>query len=184
MVAGHTPKIKPMLMLTMMPAAAAHSGTAPFHSSVRRINKHQSVDENERDDAAGTGERHRFEQKLPGDVAAARADRFAHADLASALGNADQHDVHHADTADQQTDRTENDGGNRDHRDDVVEFLDLHFRGRDQEIIFAVVGDVAAAAQHFGDLINSLIELIGICLDANLILVRAGDRLCGTCCKE
>ena len=40
------------------------------------------------DDAAGSGESHGFEEELPGDVAAARADGFAHADLAGALGDA------------------------------------------------------------------------------------------------
>src|SRR5271170_1294440 len=47
------------------------------------------------DDAAGSSERHSFEEELPGDIAAARADGFAHADFAGALGDGYQHDIHH-----------------------------------------------------------------------------------------
>src|SRR5271165_6437316 len=36
-MAGQTPKIRPMLTLTMTPVAAAQTGTIPGHFSVRRI---------------------------------------------------------------------------------------------------------------------------------------------------
>ena len=52
---------------------------------------------------------HRFEEELTDDVALARADCFSNADFARALGDAHQHDVHHADAADQQTDSGDGD---------------------------------------------------------------------------
>jgi hypothetical protein len=57
-------------------------------------------------------ERHRLDQELREDVAAARADRHAQADFARALGDRHQHDVHDADAADHErhgSDRGEQD---------------------------------------------------------------------------
>ena len=51
------------------------------------------------------GEGDGFERELQQDVALARADGFAHADLARALGDRNQHDVHHADAAHDQSPR-------------------------------------------------------------------------------
>jgi hypothetical protein len=56
-------------------------------------------------EAADQRDEHRLGQELGEDVAAARADRLADADLAGPLGDADEHDVHHADPADEQRDR-------------------------------------------------------------------------------
>ncbi len=46
------------------------------------------------------GEGEAFEQELREDVAAARAEGLEQADLARALGDRDEHDVHDADAAD------------------------------------------------------------------------------------
>ena len=56
------------------------------------------------DDAAEGGQHHRLDQELQQDVALQRADREPDADLARALGDRDQHDVHDADAAHQQAD--------------------------------------------------------------------------------
>ena len=56
-------------------------------------------------DAANRAEQNRLDQELQQDVHAARADRHPDADLAGALGNRDQQDVHDADAADQQRNR-------------------------------------------------------------------------------
>ncbi len=45
---------------------------------------------------------HGLDQELDEDVRAPGADRLADADLPGALGDRDEHDVHHADPADQQ----------------------------------------------------------------------------------
>ncbi len=55
--------------------------------------------------SAQQAEQDRLDEELPEDVGAARADRFADADLAGAFGHRHQHDVHHADAADEQRDR-------------------------------------------------------------------------------
>ena len=57
------------------------------------------------DHAAEQGQRQRLDQELGEDVAAARADRLADADLAGPLADRDQHDVHDPDAADDQRDR-------------------------------------------------------------------------------
>ena len=50
-------------------------------------------------------EQHGFDQELGEDRAALRPDRLPDADLAGALGDGDEHDVHHPDPADEQRDR-------------------------------------------------------------------------------
>ena len=54
------------------------------------------------DDTAEQAESDGFDKELKQDVAGLRADGDADADLASALGDADKHDVHDADAADQE----------------------------------------------------------------------------------
>ena len=51
-----------------------------------------------------------------------------------------------------------------------MEFLNLLFGGGDGEIVFAVVGDVAAAAKCFGDLVHHLVEHVGLGLNAEVEL--------------
>ncbi len=70
-----------------------------------------------------------FGQKLPDDVAAARANRFAHADFARALRDRHQHDVHHAHAADQQSDRADHGGQQSDRTGDLLELVG-NFRRR------------------------------------------------------
>src|SRR5216684_5587518 len=130
--------------------------------------QHEAIDEQEGDDAAYAGKSHGLEQELPGDITAARADRFAHANFAGALGDAHEHDVHDADAADEQTDAAEDDGGDVNHHHDVVKLLDFLSGGANREIELAVVGDVATAAQHFGGLDDGLVEHVGIGLDAHV----------------
>src|ERR1700684_3938730 len=52
--------------------------------------------------SAQSRENGRFHQKLQNDVTAARAERFAQADFAGALGDAGEHDVHDHYSADDQ----------------------------------------------------------------------------------
>ena len=56
------------------------------------------------DQAAGRRHHGRLDQELLDDVAAARAEGAADADLAGALGDRRQHDVHDPDPADQERD--------------------------------------------------------------------------------
>ena len=57
------------------------------------------------DEAAEERQGQRLDEELGEDVAAARADRLADADLARPLADRDQHDVHDPDAADDQRDR-------------------------------------------------------------------------------
>src|SRR5260370_16936593 len=86
----------------------------------RRQSGHRKVDqqadaaaEQHPDDASRAGEYNSFGEELPDDVAAARADGFAHANLASALRDGHQHNVHHADAADKKPDTTHDANQNR-----------------------------------------------------------------------
>jgi hypothetical protein len=64
--------------------------------------------------AAELGEHDGLEEELLDDVVAARADGFAHADLARALGDADQHDVHDADARRQERDHADHERADAD----------------------------------------------------------------------
>src|ERR1035438_157791 len=58
--------------------------------------------ENHAERAAYRGDGGSFDQELHQDITAPRSDRFTHADLAGALGHADQHNIHDHDAADYQ----------------------------------------------------------------------------------
>ena len=65
--------------------------------------------ENNANDAACYAQHQRFSQELAADIATARPDGHADADLACALGHRDKHDVHDADAADGKRDRSDTD---------------------------------------------------------------------------
>ena len=81
----------------------------------------------------------------------ARADGEADADLAGALGDADEHDVHDADAADEQ--RNAGDGAEQHGHDfgglrgDFGDFL----LGADEEVVFLAVGDAVTLAKEIHD---------------------------------
>src|SRR5215469_5512652 len=135
----------------------------------------EKIYEDQSDDAAGSGEGHRLQEELPGDVAVFGADGLANADLAGAFGDADEHDIHDPDTANKQSDRTENHGREADLVDDLVILGGDLFRGREREIVSSAVGDTAAALQQFANLIERLVEHAGIGLRAQIDLV--GGRI-------
>ncbi|MPL92315.1 hypothetical protein SDC9_38413 [bioreactor metagenome] len=118
--------------------------------------------------AADQTHEHRLDQKLPDDVAAPRADRHAHADLAGALGHRDQHDVHHPDAADDERDHRDRGdepghrlGGGGDRCADGVAV-------RQEEVLRAVTvqhqrGDLGLRLRHViavGDLHPDAVEVI------------------------
>ena len=61
--------------------------------------------------APSVAERRRLDEELGQDVAAACAERLPNADLARALGDGDEHDVHDHDRADDEPDRRQRDAG-------------------------------------------------------------------------
>src|SRR5207249_8153913 len=100
--------------------------------------------------AAGGTERHSLNEKLQENVAPASADRHADADFASALGDADEHDVHNADAADEQ--RYAGDAGEQPGhrvRGGILSF-EKFLRVAEHEIVIAARLDGMALAQQFG----------------------------------
>ena len=69
----------------------------------------EEIAEDDTEDAAHDGEEEGFKYKLHEDVAAGGADGFPDADFVGALGDRDQHNVHNADTADDER-NTSNEG--------------------------------------------------------------------------
>src|SRR5262245_15055151 len=124
--------------------------------------------EDHSEDSPEGGQRHGFEQELADDVAFAGPDGLSDADLAGALGDADEHDVHHADAADQQAhsrdgDREEADAG----RDPVELFDNLVGRGEGKIVRLAVL-HAALAAQNLLDLIQPVAQHPGPGLDVQV----------------
>ncbi len=111
---------------------------------------------------------------MPGNVFALRADRFAQTDFASALGDADEHDIHYAHAADQQSDGAENDHREVHHHHDVVKLRDFLLGRGDGKIIFAAQGNISAALQNFADLVDGGVQHFRMRLRAHVDLVGIG----------
>src|ERR1700687_1128611 len=76
------------------------------HGAVKRQSadgEGDGIGENDSEEPADEGNGERLSQKLEEDVAAARAERLLDANLAGALGDRNQHDVHQADAANSQS---------------------------------------------------------------------------------
>ncbi len=96
------------------------------------------------------------------DIAAARAERFANADFAGAFGDADQHDVHDDDAADDQRDGSDGDGDD----ERKTELMSFHKReeriaGFDGEIVFGAVFEMMAAAHDLADFVHGVLNFVG-----------------------
>src|SRR5690242_13856342 len=127
--------------------------------------------------AAEHGEHHRFGQKLQHDVAAARADGFADADLARTFGDRHQHDVHYADTAYQQADGTKYDDHERHHGGDFVEVLHHLLGGGDGKAVGLIGGHAPLDAQHGAHFVLGLGHHARISDDDQHVLARVGEQL-------
>src|SRR5215469_10617154 len=138
---------------------------------------HEAVDEKQGDQAAGARQGHSFEQELPGDVATFRAHGLAHTDFPGALGDTDEHDVHHTDAADEQPNRTQDDGRERDFVDNVMELLHLLLGGSNGEIVGTAEGNAPTPLEHYADLIDGLFEHTGIRLRAKIDVIGGGINL-------
>src|SRR5262245_30856151 len=136
--------------------------------------------ENHAQDSAEGSQRHGFEQELADDVAFAGADGFTDADLAGALGDADEHDVHHADAADQQTHGRDPDCEQADADSDSVELFDNFVSRGEGEIVRLVVFHAALAAQNLLDLIQPFAQHAGSGLDVQVHFL-ADRRKFATC---
>src|SRR5947209_19241410 len=87
------------------------------------------------------------------DVSAAGADGFADANFLGALGDADEHDVHHANAADEQADGGDDEGEGDDGAGEILPEVGDQIGRSDLEVVGLCGGDVAAAAGDFGGLV-------------------------------
>ena len=112
--------------------------------------------EGDAEQAADEGEGDGFDEELAEDVAAFCANGFAEPDLAGSFGDADEHDVHDADAADDEADK--GDGAEEEGHcaKDVSEDGDEVGLVDDDEVVFALEGDFVAFAQEFGYLFLGL----------------------------
>ena len=108
-MAGYMPKTMPTVAEKPMPSAKDQSGKRDGESGEEVHGEADSAAEEDSEHAADGGEHGGFGQKLKEHFALARAERAADADLARALGHRDRHDRHHADAADHQRNRRDDD---------------------------------------------------------------------------
>src|SRR6266536_932635 len=113
--------------------------------------------EGESEAAAGHGQQRGFGKELPQNVAAGCTDSLPHTDFACAFGDRDEHDVHHADSA--QTERNDGDAAEKqcDHPENIFQQLGAFHRVPDEERIFVGGIEVVHAAEHAADLLDGVI---------------------------
>lgn len=104
------------------------------------------------DQTAEKCKRHCFEQELQNDRFFGCTDGFANADLFCSFGDRNEHDVHHADAADEQAETRDRDRDQADAADDAVKLGDKIIGGLDVEIIRIAVFYAAPLAQNAFDL--------------------------------
>src|SRR5882757_5351109 len=137
-------------------------------------------------DAADPGKHRGLDEELLQDRLAASSDRLADPDLASSLGNGNQHDVHDSDAADQQCDRR--DRGEEQGKDvGHLGVLPQEFQvGADVEVFLLGIADPVLIQQHPGylahggwdsGLVDGLHDdLIDVVLPAHQVVTRRADR--------
>src|SRR5262249_52831438 len=110
------------------------------------------------DCSADDGDCGRFNQELAEDVRATRAKRFAHSDFPGSLRDADQHDVHDDDAADNKRNGSD---ANHDHEKagaDVLPQREKRVASLDCKIILRAVGNMMAAAHNLADFVHALLN--------------------------
>ena len=121
----------------------------------------QTYADGDADGAAEEAEGDGFDEELHEDGGRGSADGFAEADLAGALGDADEHDVHDADAADDEGDADETGGNFGDDEDDGVDLLDAALGVVDAEGVVVAGADVAGLAEIEGGLGDGFDGLAG-----------------------
>src|SRR5208337_580133 len=106
------------------------------HGAVKRKSAYgegNDVREDDAEDSADEGNGESLGQKLKENVAAARAQRFLHADFAGALGDGDEHDVHQADAADAEREGADETEQNLEADGDDLELVNLLHEIKDHQ---------------------------------------------------
>src|SRR6185369_10341432 len=102
-----------------------------------------------------------FDQELRENVVALGADGFADADFAGALGDRDQHDVHHSNAAHDQADRSYREHQDENHAADFVPQIEEIVGGKNREIVRFVVAETPLAPQQFTGLVDGFGDALG-----------------------
>ena len=159
--AGHVPNARPTIAEnTMAPTIAVDDSSAPI-GEIRSINAEAITPSAVPIATADHRHERRLDEELHEDRPPPRTQRAPHADLARAFGDRDQHDVHHADAADQQRDQTDRDRDAEQRRRLFVEDLDELGLTVDRERVWRLRAEPARPAKHFDDLLLCLVEMIG-----------------------
>src|SRR6516225_2527157 len=112
--------------------------------------------------AAQNGESNRLAEELLEDVGSRRADRFQDANLAGALGDSDEHDVHDADAAETEgRDRHASEEDGDDSKNARQDFSELH-GVPDEERVFVGFFEVMRASEQTADLEDGFIVTLRI----------------------
>jgi len=121
----------------------------------------QKLAEAEADQPPEKTQHQRLDHELRQDGRPAGADGFAQTDLAGALGDRNEHDVHDADAADEQRDPHDAAGDHRNDQRDLVERVQEALDRIDAEIVGLAGADAARPAQEETDLGLGLVQRLG-----------------------
>ena len=106
------------------------------HGAVKRESadgEGNDVGQDDAEESADESDGEGLSQKLKEDVSPARAQRFLDADLARALSDGDEHDVHQADAADAERERADERQQNLEADGDDLELVHLHHKVKDHQ---------------------------------------------------
>ena len=85
-----------------------------------------------------------------------RADGFADADFPGSFGDGDEHDVHHADAAHQQSHRSDREHQHENQIADFVPEIEKVVGSENREVVRLVIGEAAFSAQQVADFLDGL----------------------------
>ena len=139
--------------------------------------RHDDESDDDADESAEETQQYGFDQELLQDVLIGRADGLAQADLARALGNGDEHDVHDADASHDQRDGRDGRKEERENGRDASENGKDVRLGLDGEVILGGICDAVVVLEHVRD--ASLYEIYvirGVGLYREIAVIRDTEK--------
>jgi hypothetical protein len=132
----------PVTSAVPSPASTAQSGGRPGRRVQLADERRAGLPEHEAEQGAGDREHRRFGQKGVADRRAGGAERLEQADFGRALGDRDEHHVHHQDAGDGQADRRDAGDGEGHRAEQAVEGGEDGVLGDDRHVLFALVAQL------------------------------------------
>src|SRR5947209_13717860 len=120
----------------------------------------QDDGQQEAEDAAARGQERRLDQELQEHLLARRAQSFAQADLEGALGDGDEHDVHHDDAADKERDGRDGNDHSRDAARQRVNLARDLARVDQAEVVLLAALQLMLIAERQARVLNRRVELL------------------------